>query len=138
MARSELSVSCSLAPGLPPIWGHANALGQVLLNLLTNAVQAMSGIGVIRVTTEYTHGKVCLEVADNGPGIPPEALPRIFEPFYTTRGSGSGLGLSVSYGIVQDHNGTIEVRSEPGRGATFRLSFPPAPEPLRNPESARS
>lgn len=90
------------------------------------------------MTTEYREGKVHLEVADNGPGIPPEVLPRIFEPFYTTRRSGSGLGLSVSYGIVHDHNGIIDVRSEPGRGTTFRLSFPAAPAPGRNPESAGS
>jgi signal transduction histidine kinase len=134
MTHAELSVSCSLAPGLPPVLGHANALGQVVLNLLTNAGQAIGGTGTIRVKTEFVAGKVFLEVADDGPGIPPEVLPRIFEPFYTTRHSGSGLGLSVSYGIVQDHNGTIDVHSEPGHGATFRLSFPPAPEPRRTPD----
>jgi signal transduction histidine kinase len=105
-----------------------------VLNLLTNAVQAIAGTGTIRVKTELLAGKVHLEVADDGPGIPPEVLPRIFEPFYTTRHSGSGLGLSVSYGIVQDHNGTIAVHSEPGHGATFRLSFPPAPESRRTPD----
>ncbi|HEY7362820.1 MAG TPA: PAS domain S-box protein [Methylomirabilota bacterium] len=134
MTHAELSVSCSLDPGLPPVLGHANALGQVVLNLLTNAVQAIAGTGTIRVKTELLAGKVHLEVADDGPGIPPEVLPRIFEPFYTTRHSGSGLGLSVSYGIVQDHNGTIAVHSEPGHGATFRLSFPPAPESRRTPD----
>lgn len=126
--RTQLNVSCSLHPALPQILGHANALGQVVLNLLTNAVQAIHDTGTIRIKTEFARGRVHLEVADDGPGIPAEILPKIFEPFYTTRSSGTGLGLSVSYGIVHDHNGTIDVRSEPGQGATFRLSFPPAPE----------
>jgi signal transduction histidine kinase len=67
---------------------------------------------------------VYLKVSDRGPGIPPEALPRVFDPFYTTKASGTGLGLSVTYGIVHDHNGTIDVQSAPGQGTTFVLTFP--------------
>jgi signal transduction histidine kinase len=67
---------------------------------------------------------VRVAVADTGPGIPPEHLSKVFDPFYTTKQSGTGLGLSVSYGIVQDHHGTIDVESAPGRGTTFVLAFP--------------
>jgi signal transduction histidine kinase len=67
---------------------------------------------------------VRLIVTDTGPGIPPEHLPHLFEPFYTTKPSGTGLGLAVSYGIVQNHLGTIDVHSVAGQGATFTLSFP--------------
>jgi two-component system NtrC family sensor kinase len=128
IAQPELSIICSLEAALPPILGHARALEQVVFNLLTNAVQAMGGVGEIRVATAFTGGRIHLDVDDTGPGIPPGALPRIFEPFYTTKSVGTGLGLWVSYGIVQDHHGTIDVRSVPGRGTRFRLSFPPAPD----------
>ena len=63
-------------------------------------------------------------MTDTGPGIPPEAMSRIFDPFYTTKSSGTGLGLSVSYGIIRDHNGTVDVESAPGKGTTFLLTFP--------------
>jgi signal transduction histidine kinase len=71
---------------------------------------------------------VVLEVSDNGPGIPPEALPKIFDPFYTTKPQGTGLGLSVTYKIIRDHRGTIDVQSRPGQGTTFVLTFPAALE----------
>ncbi|HEX2483300.1 MAG TPA: ATP-binding protein, partial [Methylomirabilota bacterium] len=100
---------------------------QVLLNLLTNAREAMPRGGEIRITTgpdPERPGRLHLAVADTGPGIPAADLPHLFEPFYTTKPSGTGLGLAVSYGIVQDHLGTIDVQSTPGEGATFILSFP--------------
>lgn len=101
-----------------------NALEQVVLNLVTNAVEAMPDGGDIRITTARTGNRVELVVADTGRGIPAEQLPHIFDPFFTTKASGTGLGLSVSYGIVEDHKGTIEVQSEPGKGTTFVLTFP--------------
>jgi signal transduction histidine kinase len=127
MTRTGIRVRRALDPALPPIWGHANALEQVVLNLLSNAAQAVGDEGDIGVQTRRERDHVVLEVTDSGPGIPPEALPRIFDPFFTTKPSGTGLGLSISYGIIRDHNGAIEVRSGPGRGTSFLLVLPPAP-----------
>jgi signal transduction histidine kinase len=83
--------------------------------------------GVIRIETGPSPdrpGWVRLMVADTGPGILPEELPKIFDPFFTTKEEGTGLGLSVSYGIIRDHQGTVDVQSEPGKGTTFILTFP--------------
>jgi PAS domain S-box-containing protein len=127
MSADNVRITTALDPTLPLLLGDANALQQVMLNLLTNAREAMTGGGEIRITTgpdperpERQH----LVVADTGPGISAADLPHLFEPFYTTKPSGTGLGLAVSYGIVQDHLGTIDVQSTPGEGATFVLSFP--------------
>jgi two-component system, NtrC family, sensor kinase len=98
------------------------------MNLLVNAKQAISGQGIIKITTRYDEGceEVIVQVTDNGSGIEAANLTRIFDPFYTTKptGEGTGLGLSVSYGIVQDHKGHIAVASEPGRGSTFTVVLP--------------
>jgi two-component system cell cycle sensor histidine kinase/response regulator CckA len=106
------------------VLAHPNALEQVVLNLVTNAAEAMPDGGEIRIATTQTGDRVQLIVADTGRGIPVEDLAHIFDPFFTTKASGTGLGLSVSYGIVQDHRGTITVQSEPGKGTTFVLTFP--------------
>ena len=122
-----LRILTTLARSNPRILGHANALQQVLLNLIVNARDAMDGRGDIRIGTGVATdrpGRVWLKVTDTGPGIPPEALSRIFDPFYTTKPTGTGLGLSVSYGIIRDHHGTVEVDSAPGAGTTFLLTFP--------------
>ena len=114
------------------MWGDANALQQVLINLVTNARDALGGRGEIVIATARGAGRpagVRLTVRDSGPGIPREILAKIFDPFFTTKPSGTGLGLSISYGIVRDHQGTIEVQSEPGRGTTFALSFPASVAP---------
>jgi PAS domain S-box-containing protein len=127
MTKHGVTVTRRLAPALPPLWGDGNTLQQVVLNLLTNARDAVAGEGEITVETSRTTGKeeaVRLLVRDTGPGIPPEALPRIFEPFFTTKSDGTGLGLSISYGIVRDHHGTVDVQSRPGEGTTFILTFP--------------
>lgn len=111
---------------LPFVFGDAAALQQVLLNLLTNAREAMAGGGDIRIETGRVPerpGWLRLVVADTGCGIPPEALSKIFDPFYTTKPTGTGLGLSVSYGIVQEHEGAMDVQSQPGQGTTFTLRF---------------
>jgi PAS domain S-box-containing protein len=116
----------TLAPGVPPIWGDANALQQVVMNLVTNARDAVKGGGEICIETRDIAGPaggVQLIVRDTGPGIPPEILPKIFDPFFTTKAEGTGLGLSISYGIVRDHQGTVDVRSTPGEGTTFVLTF---------------
>jgi two-component system sensor histidine kinase AtoS len=98
----------------------------VLLNLLTNARSAMAEGGEITIETSHLAAArtVRLAVRDTGSGIPPETLPKIFDPFFTTKAEGTGLGLSISHGIVHDHRGTLEVRSEVGKGSTFTLTFP--------------
>ncbi len=124
--RQGVRLHEELAPSLPPVFGQANALQQVVLNLVTNAAQAMPSGGDITITTTLDDGKVRLVVADTGPGIAPEHLSHIFEPFFTTKPSGTGLGLSVTYGILNDHNATVDVDSVPGQGARFVLTFPVA------------
>lgn len=127
VSKEGITVRRSLARDLPPMQGDPNALQQVVLNLLTNARDAMRDGGEIRIetgTVASRPGWLRLVVADNGPGIPLDRLPRIFDPFYTTKAQGTGLGLSVSYGIVREHQGTIDVQSQPGKGTTFTLTFP--------------
>ncbi len=126
MSRSRVTVSTKLGEGLPAIAADANALGQVLLNLLTNARAAMPDGGSVTIETALVEDgrSIRVVVRDTGSGIPPEILPRIFDPFFTTRADGTGLGLSISHGIIADHRGTIEVSSEPGKGTVFILMFP--------------
>jgi PAS domain S-box-containing protein len=127
MIKQGVKVTRKLAPNLPPVWGDSNSLQQVVLNLLTNARDAVAGGGEICVETSHPVGDpdmVRLRVRDSGPGIEPETLPRIFEPFFTTKSNGTGLGLSISYGIVQEHHGTVDVQSRPHEGTTFILTLP--------------
>jgi two-component system NtrC family sensor kinase len=106
-----------------PVVVHRDQVGQVLLNLLTNAGQAMQGKGAIVVGGTRKGGHCHLSVTDSGDGIEPSVIGRIFEPFYTTkpRGQGTGLGLSISSSIITEHGGYIDVRSRPGEGATFTV-----------------
>jgi signal transduction histidine kinase len=109
------------------IRGFPGQIDQILMNLLTNAAQAMGDRGgTIRVSAQSRDGRVLLIVSDDGPGIPADVLPRIFDPFFTTKdvGEGSGLGLSIVHGIVERHGGQIDVDSKPGQGTTFTVSFP--------------
>ena len=124
--RQGVRVHDELAPSLPELLGESNALQQVVLNLVTNAAQAMPAGGDVTITTAVDGRNVRLVVADTGLGIAPEHLPHIFEPFFTTKPSGTGLGLSVTYGILNDHNATVDVDSVPGRGTRFVVTFPPA------------
>ena len=123
-----------LDPSLPPVLGDPHQLQQVLVNLLTNATHAIqdAGVGgVVRVRTEPTAaGGVRLVVEDDGPGVPEAVRSKIFDPFFTTNpaGRGTGLGLSLVYGIVTAHAGTIELDAAAGAGATFRIELPPARE----------
>ncbi len=113
---------------LPPVLGSSTRLQQVFLNLFMNARDAMPGGGMLEVRTGARNGSVEVEVTDTGMGIPPENIHRIFDPFFTTKasGRGTGLGLSVSYGIIKEHAGKVDVRSTPGKGTSFRLEFPVA------------
>ncbi|PHV05045.1 PAS domain-containing sensor histidine kinase [Janthinobacterium sp. BJB412] len=114
---------------LPPIKCLASQLNQVFMNLLVNAGHAIKERGTISISTGAADGWVWVEVADTGGGIAPEHLNRIFEPFFTTKpvGSGTGLGLSLSYGIVNKHGGKIEVASELGKGTRFTVRLPQTP-----------
>jgi signal transduction histidine kinase len=114
------------APELTLIRGDADQLRQVFGNLILNAAQAMPSGGILRLATRRQGpGEGCMvEIADTGKGILPEHLVKIFTPFFTTKDNGSGLGLSVSYGIVKDHGGDIEVESSPGKGTSFHIAIP--------------
>ena len=117
------------APGLPPVEVDVPRIKQVFLNLINNAVYVLKDGGTLTVRSSVVGDTVQVAVIDSGPGIAAEHLDRIFEPFFTTKPdvSGTGLGLSVSLGIVQNHGGTIEVKSEPGRGSTFIVKLPARP-----------
>lgn len=129
LSLNQVQLSLDLAGDLPEALADANQIQQVAVNLLLNAGDAIGeGGGTIRVSTRPgPEGTVEFAVQDNGRGIPAEDLPRIFEPFYTTKGNhGTGLGLAVSWGIVEAHDGRLEVQSEPGQGTTFTLRIPTA------------
>ena len=123
---AHVQVIRTLEGKLPPVLGSSNRLQQVFLNLFMNARDAMPAGGMLEVRSGTNNGSVEVEVTDNGLGIQREQLSRIFDPFFTTKSTarGTGLGLSVSYGIIQEHAGKIEVRSTPGKGTSFRLEFP--------------
>ena len=112
------------------IKGDHTQLQQCLLNLVFNAIEAMPDGGCLTVRGEPADGgdRVCLEIEDTGLGIPPEVMPRIFEPFFTTKGEGYGvgLGLSMVHGIIRQHQGSITVDSQAGRGTVFRVVLPTA------------
>jgi signal transduction histidine kinase len=127
---SKITVESELTPNISPIQGNPGRLQQVFLNLFLNAKDAMVGGGKLTVAT--TNGEVIsVRVSDTGSGIAPEHIQRIYDPFFTTKTSpkdgqtrGTGLGLSVTYGIIQEHAGKIRVESNPGSGTTFALDFP--------------
>jgi signal transduction histidine kinase len=111
-------------PSLPEVEHDSDQIHQVLLNLLLNALQAIDTNGKIAVTVELQGKNAVIEVADNGRGIAPNHLPNIFRPFYTTKGDGTGLGLSLARRIVEDHQGRIDVTSTLGKGTTFAVILP--------------
>ncbi len=125
---AQVQVTRNLQQELPPVLGSNNKLQQVFLNLFMNARDAMPAGGMVEIRTASHNGSVEIEITDNGSGIPHENLNRIFDPFFTTKssGRGTGLGLSVSYGIIKEHAGKVDVRSAQGKGTTFRLEFPAA------------
>lgn len=128
---NQVMLEKEVAPELPQIYGNANQLEQALINFLINAQQAMDGTpGTVRILARpLDSGGVELRVSDNGPGIPKDIQAKLFDPFFTTKepGKGTGLGLSVTYGIIREHAGELRVESEPGAGATFIVTLPPAP-----------
>jgi two-component system, NtrC family, sensor kinase len=129
--KYKATIERQLVP-LPEVCCRPSEINQVFMNLLVNAAQAIPERGVIRLACGFDDAQVWIEVTDTGKGMTAEVRNRIFEPFYTTKpvGQGTGLGLSLSYTIMQKHHGRIDVDSEPGRGTTFRITLP-----LRQPES---
>lgn len=122
--KASIVVRKSLSQGLPPVQCDAEQLKQVVLNLTLNAIQAMPDGGEVTLSATKDEERVLIEVSDQGTGIPEEELDRIFDPFYTTKQTGTGLGLSVAYQIIAQHQGTITVRRNPNRGMTFSIRMP--------------
>lgn len=140
LSLQNIHVVLELDDALPPILAHNNKLQQVLFNLVTNARDAINQkrqtvgnavLQTIRIRSFMENDRVAVSVSDSGTGIPEHIRDKIFEPFFTTKeaGQGMGLGLSITYGIVRDYGGDIEVRSEEDVGTTFKLTFPVHPVP---------
>lgn len=123
---NQIRLDKQLQPGLPPVMVDRHMIEQVLMNLILNAIQAIKGGGVVAIRTRIEEGNCEIEVQDSGAGIQPHLLSRIFDPFFTTKGigEGTGLGLSVSLGIVERHGGRILVESEVGKGSLFTVCLP--------------
>jgi two-component system NtrC family sensor kinase len=124
----QVEIIKNYAPDLPPMLADEKKIKQVLLNLVMNAKHAVGKKGTIRLSTQYdpATNRAAIQVSDTGYGIGQKDMPRIFDPFFSTKatGQGTGLGLSVSYGIIKSHGGDILVESQPGMGATFTVSLP--------------
>jgi PAS domain S-box-containing protein len=143
LRRNQVAVDFTPRTDLPPVVGDANQLIQVLLNLITNAEQAIREVresGRVQIRLSSSSGNVIITVQDDGVGISPEALPRLFDPFYTTKrpGGGTGLGLSICLSIVREHGGTIHAESLPGGGSAFKVYFPVARDLARSSAPSRS
>lgn len=131
-SKYTLDIVGEIPDDLPPVYCNRNQIGQVLMNLLMNAIHAIksqerSDRGIITVSASATETILRISIADDGPGIPPEILPRIFDPFFTTKdvGKGTGLGLSISHDIIcNKHHGTLTVRNRDPQGAQFMLEIP--------------
>lgn len=126
LQQANIRVVAQLFPNQPPVWGSANQLTQVFLNIIINAIEATDEGGTLWVGTAYhaERQQVVAAFRDSGPGISLEVREHLFEPFFTTKPTGTGLGLAISYGIVERHRGVIETESPPGGGATFIVRLP--------------
>lgn len=126
MKSNHIQSQIDLPPTVPEVFADPDQMGQVLLNLIINACQAMPNGGTIRIGLQLHYPNVELTIADSGDGIPKANVSRLFDPFFTTKpvGEGTGLGLTVAHGIIQEHDGSITVESEPGKGATFHIFLP--------------
>src|SRR5262249_33417639 len=129
VARNSVSVQTRLAEGLPLVQGDRVQLQQVLLNLIINAIEALSDVSegareLLISTAEIDPGEVLVAVRDSGPGLPPAMLEQIFEAFYTTKPSGLGLGLSICRSIIEAHGGRLWASANAPRGATFHFTIP--------------
>ncbi len=120
----RINIEFEVVEQIPPVEHDPNQINQVLLNLILNAIQSMDKPGTIRVSLDRDEDRVLITVADEGKGIAPEHISSIFRPFFTTKGHGTGLGLSLAKRTVEAHGGTIEVSSEVGKGTRFAISLP--------------
>ncbi|MFO7712269.1 MAG: ATP-binding protein [Dehalococcoidia bacterium] len=132
----DITVTAQLDPALPSTMADADLLQQAFLNLIINAETEMKlahGRGTLEIRTGLINDSIQVAFVDDGPGIPEANLVHLFDPFFSTRGvgQGRGLGLSVCYGIITDHNGRIEVKSRPGKGSVFNVELPVVPEDIR-------
>jgi signal transduction histidine kinase len=123
--QRKILIEKVLMPGLPDLTADRDQLKQAFRNIILNAYEAMPTGGRLKIATRRNGRNQEVEFADTGVGIPPENLDRVFDPFFTTKSGGSGLGLSVVYGIIDRHDGKIEVAGEPGKGTRFTIQFPP-------------
>jgi signal transduction histidine kinase/CheY-like chemotaxis protein len=129
LRTSNVEVVCRFAPNLPLVLADGHQIQQVILNLVNNARQAIEAnqdSGRITISTEIQSSTIRIAIQDDGPGIPAENLSRIFDPFFTTKevGQGTGLGLSLCYGLIKEHGGSIAVSNQPGKGANFVIELP--------------
>jgi signal transduction histidine kinase len=140
MRRGAVSIRTHIAPDVPELLADPHQLRQLFTNLLANAFEALGGEGYVDIhaelvpgddepvgTTEPLPPHVVVEVRDDGPGISPDDLERIFNPFFTTKPQGTGLGLAIVRKVVDAHDGRIDAVSAPGRGAAFKVSLPVVP-----------
>jgi CheY-like chemotaxis protein len=135
LRRNQIEVHFQPQPGLPAVMGDGNQLIQVLLNLVTNAEQAIREVrdaGHIHIRMSVRAGRISVTVQDDGVGIRPEAMPRIFDPFYTTKrpGGGTGLGLSICMSIIREHGGNLDAKALPTGGSIFTLDLPIVADPV--------
>lgn len=120
----NIKIKKGLAKDLPTVFADGTQLKQVFINIILNAAQAMEGKGGIVITTWREKNIIKIKILDTGPGIPPEHVGKLFNPFFTTKEKGTGLGLAISYGIIERHSGKIDVATELGKGSTFTISLP--------------
>jgi len=124
----SIDIQTNYAPDLPLTTTDQSQVQQVFLNIINNGIDAIGKDGEITINTRTikNNREICVEISDNGPGIPKEVLQKIFDPFFTTKevGKGTGLGLSISYSIMENLGGRIMVASEEGKGTTFTIYFP--------------
>jgi two-component system NtrC family sensor kinase len=132
LRAAKITVNSQFKTSLPFVYGNPGKLQQVFMNLVMNARDAMPRGGELAISTESENSSVRVEVSDNGVGIPSDQLNKIFDPFFTTKTAsrGTGLGLAVTYGIIREHSGSIQVDSVVGSGTTFRLEFPAVRKPV--------
>ncbi|MBI3988354.1 MAG: ATP-binding protein, partial [candidate division NC10 bacterium] len=128
MAQQQIRLKTDFRPDLPRVWIDPSQIEQALLEVISNALEAMPKGGTLNllVGMECADGKefVAIEVADDGEGIPEEALPHVFEPFFTTKADGTGLGLAIAKRFVEQHKGTMTIESKPGEGTSVRITLP--------------
>jgi signal transduction histidine kinase len=135
--RQNVRIELDAEPKENFLHGDRDLLQQAVLNVVVNAVEAMKHGGLLRIHVFKEGDECCVNISDEGTGIQPDVREKIFNLYFSTKGKGSGIGLAMTFRVVQLHNGTIDFTSEPGKGTTFRLRFPAAyKEPSRGAQSA--